>query len=206
MRREGRRLDVAELDAIDGTPVLDIKPYMAEFGPRGDIRQPAWSRELMSEYWQPAVAPSGRLDEAVAAAWLAEVRRSPADSGTVELIVRRPSVDEREVVEVGELDLAVGLVGDNWKARGSRSTPDGAAEPEAQLNLMNSRCAELVAGGRERMALAGDLKGNLEGTSPKDLVDPDTWKGMFLIMNYSARATATDLKRKLLGDEEDGED
>jgi len=54
LRREGRRLFVAELDAIDGTPVLDIKPVMAEFLPRGRIRQPAWSRELMTQYWQNA--------------------------------------------------------------------------------------------------------------------------------------------------------
>ena len=42
---------VRGLDAIDGTPVLDIKPYMTEFGPRGEVRQPAWSRELMSGYY-----------------------------------------------------------------------------------------------------------------------------------------------------------
>ncbi len=40
-----------ELDAIEGTPVLDIKPVMAEFLPREEIRQPAWSHELMREYW-----------------------------------------------------------------------------------------------------------------------------------------------------------
>jgi tRNA (Thr-GGU) A37 N-methylase len=51
LRREGRVLHVAELDAIDGTPVLDIKPVMAEFLPREAIRQPAWSHELMREYW-----------------------------------------------------------------------------------------------------------------------------------------------------------
>ncbi len=51
LRREGRNLYVAELDAIDGTPVLDIKPVMVEFLPRGDVRQPAWSHELMREYW-----------------------------------------------------------------------------------------------------------------------------------------------------------
>jgi tRNA-Thr(GGU) m(6)t(6)A37 methyltransferase TsaA len=39
------------LDAIDGTPVLDIKPWMKEFGPRGEVRQPAWASELMSGYW-----------------------------------------------------------------------------------------------------------------------------------------------------------
>jgi hypothetical protein len=60
------------------------------------------------------------------------------------------------VLDEGEFDTTVGLVGDNWLARGSRSTPDGSAEPDAQLNLMNSRAAELVAGGRERMPLAGD--------------------------------------------------
>ncbi len=48
---EGTRLLVAELDAIDGSPVLDIKPWMAEFGPRGEVRQPEWSRELMASYW-----------------------------------------------------------------------------------------------------------------------------------------------------------
>lgn len=51
LRREGRHLYVAELDAIDGTPVLDIKPVMVEFLPRGEIRQPRWSHELMREYW-----------------------------------------------------------------------------------------------------------------------------------------------------------
>lgn len=44
-------LTVRALDAIDGTPVLDIKPYMTEFGPRGPVRQPQRSRELMSGYW-----------------------------------------------------------------------------------------------------------------------------------------------------------
>ncbi|GAA5183112.1 SAM-dependent methyltransferase [Rugosimonospora acidiphila] len=48
---EGLRLLVRGLDAIDGTPVLDVKPYLEEFGPRGRVRQPAWSRELMRGYW-----------------------------------------------------------------------------------------------------------------------------------------------------------
>jgi len=50
--REGRVLRVSGLDAVDGTPVLDIKPVMAEFLPRGDVRQPAWSHELMTAYWK----------------------------------------------------------------------------------------------------------------------------------------------------------
>lgn len=51
IRVEGSTLFVAELDAIDGTPVLDIKPVMAEFLPRQSVRQPEWSHELMREYW-----------------------------------------------------------------------------------------------------------------------------------------------------------
>ena len=51
-RVEGTRLHVRGLDAIDGTPVIDIKPVMREFLPRGDIRQPDWASELMAGYWQ----------------------------------------------------------------------------------------------------------------------------------------------------------
>lgn len=151
--RPGGLIEVRGLDAIDGTPVLDIKPYMAEFGPRGDVLQPAWSHELMTQYWitSPESHPTPDPD-----AWLAEVHRSPADGGRLDLIVRRPSAEAREVVEQAELDLTVGLVGDNWLARGSRMSIDGTAELDAQLNLMNSRCARLVAGEEERMALTGD--------------------------------------------------
>jgi tRNA (adenine37-N6)-methyltransferase len=151
--RPGGVVEVRGLDAIDGTPVLDIKPYIAEFGPRGDVMQPSWSTELMAGYWtlgrddHPAVDPD---------AWLAEVLRSPADGGRVELIVRRPATGEREVLATGDLDPDVGLVGDNWLPRGSRSSADGSAELDAQLNIMNSRCAHLVAGTADRMALAGD--------------------------------------------------
>ena len=48
---QGKVLTVSGLDAIDGTPVLDIKPYFAEFGPRGQVRQPEWARDLMRHYW-----------------------------------------------------------------------------------------------------------------------------------------------------------
>lgn len=51
---DGLRISVRELDAIDGTPVLDIKPYMQEFGPRGPVRQPPWSTELMASYFKPS--------------------------------------------------------------------------------------------------------------------------------------------------------
>lgn len=48
---DGLTLRVRGLDAIDGTPVLDLKPHMVEFGPRGPVRQPEWSHELMQRYW-----------------------------------------------------------------------------------------------------------------------------------------------------------
>ena len=47
----GIELTVQGLDAIDGSPVFDLKPYMTEFAPRGPVRQPRWSRELMRGYW-----------------------------------------------------------------------------------------------------------------------------------------------------------
>ena len=48
---DGLSLKVTGLDAVDGTPVLDIKPFMAEFGPRGTVEQPSWATELMHGYW-----------------------------------------------------------------------------------------------------------------------------------------------------------
>jgi hypothetical protein len=60
------------------------------------------------------------------------------------------------VLEVGHLDVADGLVGDTWKERGSRRTPDGSAHPDMQLNLMNHRLVELLAQDPEREQLAGD--------------------------------------------------
>lgn len=90
-------------------------------------------------------------------AGLAIVRQSPAAEGTVEMIVRRPGEDRRELLEEGRLTTADGLVGDHWRARGSRSTPDGSANPECQVTLMNARLIDLLAGGdREAWPLAGD--------------------------------------------------
>ena len=89
-------------------------------------------------------------------AGLDEIRRSPTDEGTIELIVRRPAVEEREVLEEGTLDPAEGLVGDCWRTRGSSSTKDRSANPGMQLTLMNARVIALVARDPERWPLAGD--------------------------------------------------
>ena len=87
---------------------------------------------------------------------LDHIREAPADGGTVELIARRPDVDEREVVTEAWLDVHDGLEGDMWRARGSSRTPDGGPNLDAQLTLMNARAAAAIAGERERWALAGD--------------------------------------------------
>ena len=89
-------------------------------------------------------------------AGLAGVHQSPKDDGLLEMIVRRPQVGEREILEEGQLDLVDGLVGDSWRIRSSRRTADGSPHPEMQLNLINSRLVALVAQDRSRWHLAGD--------------------------------------------------
>jgi hypothetical protein len=84
------------------------------------------------------------------------IRAAPADRGRVELVVRRPSPGEREVLAAGELHPVHGLVGDGWARRGSRRTPDGSAHPDMQLNVINARLSRFVAVDPERRALAGD--------------------------------------------------
>ena len=83
-------------------------------------------------------------------AGLDDIRQSPKDSGILELIVRRPGIGEREIVEAAALDLAEGLVGDNWKTRGN--TPN----PETQITLTNARATALMAQDKSRWSLAGD--------------------------------------------------
>jgi hypothetical protein len=87
---------------------------------------------------------------------LDHLRDAPKNDGVVELIVRRPRVDEREVLELAELDPLKGLIGDSWCFRGSSKTADGGPHPEMQINIINSRIAALVAQEKERWSLAGD--------------------------------------------------
>jgi hypothetical protein len=89
-------------------------------------------------------------------AGLDDIRRAPKDEGVLELIVRRPAVNDREILKEAELHLIEGLVGDSWKRRRSTSTPDGSPNPLMQLNIMNSRVTALVAQQRDRWQLAGD--------------------------------------------------
>ena len=89
---------------------------------------------------------------------LDEVRAAPSDNGILKLIACRPAENERELLEEGELDLELGLVGDMWSVRPSTSTGNGGPNPEAQLTIMNARATALVSESddHERWAEAGD--------------------------------------------------
>ncbi len=87
---------------------------------------------------------------------LDHIRKAPGDAGTLELIVRRPAVDEREVVTEVRLDTVDGLEGDTWRVRGSSRTADGGPNPDAQLTIVNARASAAIAGERDRWPLAGD--------------------------------------------------
>jgi MOSC domain-containing protein YiiM len=87
---------------------------------------------------------------------LDHVRAAPRDEGRLELIVRRPAVDEREAVPEARLDPELGLAGDGWLARGSRSTPDGTADPACQVTLISTRVLAAIEPDATRWPLAGD--------------------------------------------------
>lgn len=102
-------------------------------------------------------------------AGLPEIRQSPADHGAVQVIVRRPKVGQREVLEECELNLQQGLVGDSWLAWSQQSKFDEATNLAMQVTIMNVRAIALIAGRhqpdlfseeeeeiRDRWALAGD--------------------------------------------------
>lgn len=85
--------------------------------------------------------------------FLDDILAAPKDSGPIEMIVRRPDENEREVVQSAQLTTDGGLAGDNWIRR-----VDDSGEPHyaAQLTLMNARVADAVAVTRDRWPLAGD--------------------------------------------------
>jgi len=87
---------------------------------------------------------------------LDSICEAPSDDGVVEMIVRRPEIGRREVLEAAELTPQEGLVGDSWRRRRSHHTPDGSPHPDTQLNVMSSRVVTLVAQVQERWPLAGD--------------------------------------------------
>ena len=91
-------------------------------------------------------------------AGLDHIREAPAEEGELLLVVRRPESEQRELPDSARLDPEAGLVGDDWSRRPNSGTDDGGPDPEAQITLMGSRAAELIAGTGEhrRWAEAGD--------------------------------------------------
>ena len=89
-------------------------------------------------------------------AGLDHIRESPRDQGILKMIVRRPRVDERDVLEAGELDPEQGLVGDTWNVRVNKHATDGLANVNKQITIMNARSIALLAQSEERWPLAGD--------------------------------------------------
>lgn len=87
---------------------------------------------------------------------LAALGDSPKDNGTVEMMVSRPAVDERTIVEEAHFDTVVGMYGDNWQTRGSKHSTDGSALPDAQITLMNSHVIQALTQDRSRWQHAGD--------------------------------------------------
>jgi hypothetical protein len=89
-------------------------------------------------------------------AGLDAIRRSPKDAGELMMIVRRPAIGYRDVLDEAQLDPIEGLVGDTWRFRKSKRTADGSPHPDMQINVMNTRVVDLVAQDRSRWPLAGD--------------------------------------------------
>lgn len=96
------------------------------------------------------------LTAAELTAGLPEIRRSPADQGTVDMIVVRPDRNLRELPHAIELSPESGLAGDRWSRHCTRRLPDGRLNPDTQITLMNRRAAALIAGPESRWPLAGD--------------------------------------------------
>ena len=110
----------------------------------------------MSDLQLDRIAPV-HLDLDALEAGLAHIQASPKDAGTLDLVVRRPAVGERDVIDVAELSLDEGVVGDTWNQRSSSRTEDGGPHPDMQLNIINARLSRLVGGPNDDdRALAGD--------------------------------------------------
>ena len=96
------------------------------------------------------------LDTAALAAGLDHIRESPDEVGTLDLIVSRPAMGERAVLDQAELSLTVGLIGDTWQDRPSTRTEHGGPHPDMQLNVVNARLSTHIAPDLDHRALFGD--------------------------------------------------
>ena len=100
--------------------------------------------------------PARHRSTAEMEAALVHIREAPRDAGAIQLIVRRPAEDAREVLDVAEINDAEGISGDTWNQRVSPTSADGGPHPDAQITIMSARAAAAVIGPVERWPLAGD--------------------------------------------------
>jgi MOSC domain-containing protein YiiM len=117
--------------------------------------RPGQGAERMPASSPGSTPPPHRTPEELAA-FVPQLLHAPRDVGTLKLVVRRPAPGEREVLDEGELDVALGLVGDSWAERGSSRTADGGPHPDMQLNVMSARMVAFLAGDPARRPMAGD--------------------------------------------------
>jgi len=136
-------------------------------------------------YVPPAFTPDG----------LVALVKSNLDRFTPDMQVEILSELRRNLEGTSPSDL---IDPDTWKGLWYVLNYTVQAQSTAAIESVYARLVNLPG-----MALLSDLKGNLEGTSPKEFLDPETWKGMWMVMNYTIQATAADLKRKLEGEEDD---
>jgi len=87
---------------------------------------------------------------------LDHLRESPRGRGTLELVVARPRVGKRTVLDEAQLDEVLGLVGDSWSERRYWRTPENPPNPLKQITVMNHRMVALLSESPEEQALAGD--------------------------------------------------
>ena len=105
---------------------------------------------------EPPTLSVRHLTRAELEAGLDAIRSAPRDAGVVQMIVRRPALGEREVLDRGEVDVVEGFVGDTWRSRGNHRTSDGLAHPGTQVTIMGARTIALIATDASRWPLAGD--------------------------------------------------
>lgn len=142
-------------------------------------------RRSYPNYTPPSFTPGG----------MAELLKSNLDKFTPDLQLEIVNELKANLEGTSPKDL---IDPETWKGFWYILNYMAQAQSQAALEKIVNRLASLPG-----MAIVSDLKNNLEGTSPREFLDPETWKGMLLIMNYSARATAADLKRKLVGEDEE---
>src|SRR6266511_4890736 len=136
---------------IDSQRIVSLRPKWAE-----KSRKNVSSNAILMKTKEGIMLNVQYLSMAELEADMDYIRQSPKDQGTLKMIVRRPNVDEREVLQEGELNTAEGLVGDTWKVRVNKHSADGLTNVNAQITMMNARTIALLAQDEESWPLAGD--------------------------------------------------